>query len=165
MTTVMIFEEKHGERYFAANTREDRNKIALKMLKERNDLGYMYPTVEQLENEKNSRIQSVTDGNEDLISLTEEEVNNIPAESIRQATKQRRTNIQRSLDNIQREFDLDIEWAKSLEKLLNAPEEEALKMVYTTPKGRKLPLAYRLLEDRSYNYSYEEFREETAEDY
>lgn len=45
---ILVAKENHGDRYLDASTDEELGKSALKLLKERNALGWMYPEVNTL---------------------------------------------------------------------------------------------------------------------
>lgn len=163
MAELMIFKEKHCDRYFAVKDDDDRNKVALKILKERSESGYYYPEKENIEADRESRINQIKEVYKDYWELTEEEINNLP-DGLKNKAQEEKEKFNKSLKRIELNFSIDLQWTKNLENLINATEEEALNMVFTTPRGNKRKLAFQLIYERSLN-GYEDFEEEPLEDY
>jgi len=165
MASLMIFKEKHADRYFAVKDDNDRNKVALKILKERYNEGYYYPTVEELDDRKEERLETVKKRYEKEIALTEEEVSNLP-DSIKEEIVENREKFNKFVSSVEQEIAYEIKWTEYLNELLSVSEEEALKKIIKTPRGRKYRMAFKLLQERAFDgHQYEQFEEEILEDY
>lgn len=164
MSKVMIFKEKHYDRYFVINDEVDKAKVALKILRERDAEGYWYPSVETSQREKEDAINSVNKKyDQNLIALTDDEVANLP-ESLRIVAEQERDKYKASLRNVEKSYKMEMEWIESLQQLLNADPDEAIKMSVVSPRGREFNLAIRILDSRA-DYQYEEYIEEDSEEF
>lgn len=164
MSEIMIFKEKHAERYFVVNSKEDQHKVALKILRERYNEGYWYPTVEYIEKDRESAVERLNKKyDQNIITLTEDEVEGLP-ESLQVAARQEREKYNKSLFNVDKYINSEILWVKDLERLVKADPEDAIKMTFTNSRGRSMNLAMYLLDSRS-GAEYEEYTVESSEEY
>lgn len=161
MTKLMIVHEEHGDRYFFVKDVEDQNKVALKILRERENIGY-YPTMEQIS--KDFDISKVFKEDElQMLDLSDKEIDALP-EVVRKDLVKKRSVLQRRRS----QFDADKEDAlflrNNLDKLLNAPETEALGFTFKTNRGKTNLLALWLLYIRS-DYEYEYYTVQDVEEF
>lgn len=164
MVDVMVFKEKHYDRYFVVDGIEDQNKVALKILRERYEMGYWYPTVETIEKRKKSDFLRLTGSyDSSVIDLSEDEVAGLP-DGIRSSVERTRARYERGLKRLEKEYATDVLWINRLAELLEADPVDAVKMTITLPSGRKTELAKYLLDSRA-DHEYESYEVESAESY
>lgn len=79
---ILIFKEKHANRYFLINSRGDRAKACHKILLEREAEGYWYPSLksveEDLKSQEKSLMSQFSKSDQALINLSDEEVEALP---------------------------------------------------------------------------------------
>jgi len=164
MTQVMIFEEKHGSRYFVINDKVDEAKAALKMLRERSAEGYWYPNKEQLLTEQEEELIRLDKKFEkEIIEMDESEISKLP-EVIREKIIEDQAKYEKNKKSIHNHYKYEIEWCSLLEQVLNADEKDALTMVWTSARGVKRNLAKMLLDMRA-DHQYEGYYVCDAEEF
>lgn len=88
MNKILIFKEKHSNRYFDASTVEAHSAACLKILKERLEEGYWYDPGDPPDKE-------------DILS--EEQISSLPTEILKRAESERRKRYLRELANYEEE--------------------------------------------------------------
>jgi hypothetical protein len=156
---VLVAEEKHGDIYYLLASPEDKNAVALSLLRERAATGYYYPSLAGLEEQRQEILNTpprdsaaALPYHADLSAAAQAEI----------AAKDAEEHLKYQARHL-RALEGDLTFARNLEKLLALPVAEALALTYTTRRGRELPLALSLLEERS-DGEYEGFRIETLQE-
>lgn len=164
MTYIMIFEEKHSNRHYIINNDEDKARVSLNVLRERSEEGYWYPKKEYvLERMQEDLVRASERFDKDIVNLTEEEIAALP-EVFREKALKEQTMYLKKKQSVERYYQDEIEWSNLLEQLLKADEDEAVKMTWTSSRGREFNLAVFLLDSRA-DAQYEGYTLETALDY
>ena len=164
MSSIIVFKEKHDNRYFVVNGIEDKKKVALKILRERESYGYWYPSLETIQDWKNDEIERFVESSDKaLLDLSDDEVEKLP-DTLKNKVVEEKTAYQKKLKSIENYYNADIVWREKLDELLSAPDDEALKMVYVSARGHKSNLALTLLNIRN-GYEYESYEEVSAEEF
>jgi hypothetical protein len=146
MTEIIIFKEKHSDRYYIAETPEQKAKAFLKVLRERNAQGYWY-------HEPTEPVVTLSDYDRAFTELSDEEVANLP-EAIKAEAVQSRSRATRRQIGVQAEYKRDKFWWDQLQELLALPEDEAVTKVAGARQGVAFSLAEDLL-DAHADYEYE----------
>lgn len=169
--TLMVFHEKHGDEFFIAENKEDMNKIALKVLRERyNDtIQSRYPKRDQLEANKNEdkrTLQKVTNPAVFAWEAAGDDFLRHFSEDGKEKLLMQKEEYDHNLSVVEDKYNEDIAFLNSLEVLLPLPVEEAAAATVMLNNGRRVYLAYHLLEKRAdANHAYEQFSVESANDY
>jgi len=96
MTQILIFKEKHGDRYFDASTPEMKSAAFLKILRERFTSGYYYEKPKSPE-------RNLSREDKALLSLSEEQLEALPA-PLKETTKTQVARLTRKLSHVQEEY-------------------------------------------------------------
>lgn len=152
---LLKVEEKYDDSFYVIENIEDFTKVAYKLLKERSDLGYYYPSVEDVGKDLDGDVNGVrAEYNADLLELSDSEVSSLP-ESLREKAEADRAEFAYRSAQIRTisEESGDLWFAKNLELILSLPVSEALAYTYER-RGRQLNMVRDLLYFRS-DYQYE----------
>lgn len=161
MNKIFIAKEKHADRYFLFNTDEEKNRIALKLLKERVEIGY-YSTLEDVERDEVKAIENAKAKlNKEYLELSGDEVEGLP-ESIRVKALEEKKRLEEVKIRVKNNWALEREFAELLDRLLKSSNPEA--ETYSTPQGRDYSLAWYLLDSRQ-DGEYEGIEIERGESY
>lgn len=158
----MVFKEKHDNRYFVVDGIEDKKKVALKILRERAESGYWYSSLEGLQKQKNEAIERLEEKyDKSILELSDDEIEKLP-DALKNKVVEDKTTYEKKLKGIETYYHADLVWREKLDELLSVPDEEALKMVYVSVRGRESNLALTLLSTRN-GYEYESYDEVPSE--
>lgn len=169
MAKLMVFKEVHHvdkERYFVVNSEQDRAKAALKMLRERNTQLQLVKRDKDVEKIRDRNIDTAIHkaggaGAKGFIELDREKCDQYP-DRVETVKNKYRQDCNQKVEKILNRYEAEIEWNNSLRELLNAEPEDAVKMIWTTPKGREYNLALHLIDssdDTFCRYIYEEIED------
>lgn len=140
MGRIIVFEEKHGNRYFDASTDEQLARACVKILKERANMWY-YREYDKGVDAKFSKQELET------LALTDEEVAALP-ELLRADVEQKISRLKRKKAAYVRNKAEEDKWFNNLELIITLPEDEAAKLTETSPSGRERSVAYDLIQSR-----------------
>lgn len=156
--TILEVQEKYDNRYFIVNTDEERNKVCLKLLREREADGYWYPSRETLRKNFDEGAAHVLEKYGDLSEVSEKDVKNLP-ESLKKNFLQEKERFDKALAHLNSEYDTEMHFRNRLDKLLNATDEEALEMKIRLGTGLVIGLAVYLIYHVRGDYQYEGIQE------
>lgn len=150
-TEIIKFKEKHGDYYYDISTQEQYSKVALAVLRSRDEEGHWYFNPEGYES-------YVSDKHKELAAIPEEIAEKLP-QDIKDSIAEAKKAIQRAASE-----DRQLKaWWKLLRETLDLPDEEALAKQHTwkirLSTGEKIkqrPMVQVLLESRQ-DYQYEGF--------
>jgi hypothetical protein len=159
MSTILIFKEKHGDRYFDASTPEAKSAAFLKILRERFNSGYYYE-------EPKSPEHTLTKDEKALLSLSEEQLDALPA-PLQASTKTQVSRVRRKLRGVQEEYEQAKLWWDSVVALLALDPAEAVnqkeeRRIRVMNKTYSVSSAEDLLDARK-DYEYEDYWVESLE--
>lgn len=152
MVNILIFKEKHSERYYDVSTPEKRAEAFLMVLRERNEYAYFEPKKETI-------VVSVED--QTMLNLTEEQIDALPDE-LKNYTINRRDAINGNLIYAESEYNTEKKWWDAVQEMLALPKEEAIKKFYVNNYKRKINYVEYLVELHS-DYEYEGYDFEETE--
>lgn len=158
VSKILIFKEKHGDRYFNADTDEARARAFYRILKERNTDGYWY-----YRNYESATLPLSAE-NASIMALTDEQIKALPV-SVATDLKAKRTKLVRKAERYAEEKQEEDEWFDALDFLLKHSEDEAVSLTVKDAPGEWLGkgnLAETLISERS-DYEYESFYTATVE--
>lgn len=112
---IVIFKEKHGDRYFDATDEKELNKVFLLMLRERKAMGYYY------EPDPDYPVEW-----EEAMKVPDDTLNTLP-EGIRDQIFR----LRKAYKRLERETRIDREWFRLANELLAMPKAEAENHVHT----------------------------------
>lgn len=165
MAKVVVFEEKHGSRYFILkdDSADSMARIAYTVLKERAEAGYWYPKLESIQRWKTAAIEDAKKDVEkkygEFLALTEEEIAALPP-ALKTLAVEGREKAARRIARAETAYEWEEQFVTDLERLLALPMEEAIKLTNDTGRWR---LATVLLESRS-DSQYEGYSVERAKE-
>lgn len=158
MSSIIIFKEKHDNRYFFVEGIEDFKKVALKILRERESYGYWYPSLDTIQGWKNDDVERLDKkSDKSILDLSDDEVEKLP-DALKNKAVEEKTAYQKKLKNIENYYNADIVWREKLDELLSAPDDEALEMKWVSSRGAESNLAIMLLNMRQ-DHEYEGYEE------
>lgn len=158
MNQILVFREKHDNRYFDASTDEAIAKACVKVFRERMGDGYWY----YREHEKAEL--PLTADEKSVLLLTDEQLEVLP-QAMRNQIGEKRVKIKRRQKAYLRAKELEDSWYTAAEKLMEGTYEDAAKLTTEGLEdwGRRVkPLAWAVLEARN-DGEYEGFHFETLE--
>lgn len=129
MQTIVIFKEKHCERYFDASTDEARLKAFYSILKERFNEGYWYHKPESVEKEMS---RYLNDGDDQYLEITDEVLVTLP-----QAIQDKVATIRGRKARLEQRYKQDMKLYQMIENVVSVPFEEAMKLTNSRPSRLK----------------------------
>jgi len=120
---IIIFKEKHSDRYFDASTEEATLKAFYSILKERLKAGYWYQEPESLEKQLARYIKPE---DAEYAKIPEEVLITLPEEIQKKARR-----IPTLTARVERQYAGEMEWWNNLNKVLSMPFTEAAKLTVT----------------------------------
>lgn len=126
---IVVFREKHSDRYLDASTPEATGWSFLKILKERVKDGYWYYR------EYEAPALKLTAEQKDILALTDEQINVLPP-STRNELASKKDRIARSEQVYLRRKKLEDEWFNAVDRILELPDEEAIKLTGEDVPGK-----------------------------
>lgn len=157
VTKILIFKEKHCDRYFNASTPEEKARAFYRVLKERYTDGYWY-----YRNYEADFALSVEDTA--ILSFTDEQIKALP-ETIAAEWKTKQARLLKRMKTYRKEKQEEDEWFNALTFLLEHSEDDAVSLTVKDAPGEwggKGNLAETLMFIRS-DYEYERYEIATVE--
>lgn len=134
MTTIYHVKDIYWDmdRYFLVNSVQERNSLALQLLRERHELG-AYSTASELKEDLNNRINDLNNENP-FLALTDEELDTLPESIKLEAQKAQELRIMME-EKLRRDIAPKLWFAGQLEKLLSMKPNEAVEAKIRTRYG------------------------------
>lgn len=151
VSQIVVFREKHGDRYFDASTAELKALSFLTVLRERVEEGYWYYRQYEQPTLKLSSEQKA------LLALTDEQLAGLPT-AMQNDIHGKRARIERSQQGYLRQKKLEEEWFNAVDVLLSLPDEDAIILTGEDVPGRwgRASLVQEVMSARA-DYEYEGF--------
>ena len=128
MQTIIVFTEKHGDRYFDASTPELKARACAKILRERRDEGYWY------NREYEAPEPTFTPEEKETLAMTDEQVALFPSR-LRETVEKKRASLRGRRGAYARNKLAEDQFFTALDLVLSVPAEEAYRFTTNDVEG------------------------------